>query len=975
MKHLKYIILLIVVALSTFHNTIKAQLTVNNTLVVKTCNLGIYGNATISAPTEALTGDNISLSITFPMTAIGCVKKVTITNSSNLTFVSSSTISLIPAGTNMYTNSTVLDPMNGQTFVAMYKFPNGKICNAAVGNFSVKYEVNCGGTITTCTADVSTIARAANYWTIDKQYINGNLTCGVSQWKIRLNHTNPNGFGLGAYDISGTITETSPLVIAPIGTTAAAGSCYQSYPSEIYVTLQNCQAQGTSITNTANYSLKLGDPLAPCGPLLTGTVSASSPLLASPNASISFTKTAYANGNIFSTGCTGMYVIAVCNNGNVPWTGFTITDNLPSTGITVTGYSATGWSIGPTPTTYTGTVTFSNPTLTLAAGACAYVYIYFNITGPTSSTVTNNATLNYHASIPGGGGTSGSCLGIICPTITTEIKNISTTNTFTITAPQAIPSIAKCNDPSWAVPIKSVGGTIKFRIQVANGGAAPLTTTVTDALVTPQNLTLVPGSITYTYYTNQNYNYCGSVSGTGVSGNIYVPSGNTGTSTNLIFNVVSLPGNCNLWKNNILVIEFDATINPQLSGSKTNTTVMGIQSAAANYTIDKYGELKIRKVADVATVENGSNFNYIITVSNPGSTPLNNIIVTDNLPACVQYVGPVLIKKVTTSSTTVITAAGALVGSTITVPPLAFINPGESFTLTIPVKKLSGTNCCNPLATATAKLVPDAIQINATTPVDAPACVTSLTCCDIQNFTATLNPSYPSGTFNLFVNAGPTPVQELEVSMLDYHVTYSNADCKPANMGIFGNLFSPTTTIGGLYIANNNTHSVNWALGSPSVVNGNIKITINKPAISLLDCCNGQMYFCLKVRVKNIKCQVCEKIVCGKFNLKSNKIDWEPNPSDVLVDKQDLKIASNLVEVNEKFVAKLKQVDEIESTQIQTLIELHLKNLEPSKAQEFLNKLAKDPQKTITEIQASIKGGPLLSAPTGGTTAVPNKPR
>lgn len=974
MKHIQKIFLAIlsILVLSIYSTKAQAPLSVNNTLIVKTCSLGSYGNATISAPTEALTGDNITLGINVPATAAGCVKTVTISPSSNLNFVSSSTFPFVPATGGSFINSSVLDPINGQYMIVIFKFPNGKICDGSSGIFTVKFDVNCGGIITTCTATVSVKARAANYWTITKQYINGNLTCGVSQWQIRLNHSNPNGYGLGAYDIGGTVTEmSSPLVISPIGATAVSGSCYQWWPTIINVSLQNCKPTGTTITNTATYNLKLGDPLAPCGSPLTGTVSATSPALASPNASISFTKTAYANGNIFSNGCTGMYVLQIYNNGNVPWTGFTITDNLPPTGIVVTSYSApTGWTI---PTTYSGTVTFSNPSLVIPAGGSAAVYIYFSIT-VISGTVTNNATLNYHASVAGGGGTLGGCTGITCPTIDVAIKNISTTCPFTISAPKAIPSIVKCNDPYYAVPIKLVNGTIKFRTQVANGGGLPLNTVVTDALTTPQNLTIVPGSVIITYYANQYYNYCGSISGAGVSGLAYC-SGNSGTASAPVFNIINLPGNCNLYQNNILVIEFDATIKPQLSGPKTNiatlTTGTTIQNANANYTIDKSGELQIRKVADVSTVEDGSNFNYNLTVSNVGSTALNNVIVTDNLPTCVQYVGPISIQKFTPPSTYTVVSGGMFAGSTATVPAAQFINPGESFIIKLPVKKLSGTNCCNPLATAVAKLIPDAIQINATTPIDQPACVKSLSCCDIKDFTASLNPTHTNGSFNLFVNAGTLPVQELEVSMLDYHVTYSNPDCKPLNMGIFGNIFSSTTTIGGLNIANNNSQSVSWGLGTPSILNGNVVITITKPAISLLDCCNGTMYFCLKIRVKNVDCKVCEKIICGRFNLKSNTVIWDANP--YLIEKRELIIKPELKALNDKFNLELHQQQAIENSKIKQSIEEAIKNLDPKQAQEFLQKIKAEQPKAGVKLLR--EGEPLLSVPTGGTTPVPSVPK
>ncbi len=936
---------------------------VNNTPVVGTCSLGAYGNAQISVPTEALSGDNILLNITFPATSVGCVKKVTVTNSANLNFVSSAT-PFVPAGTNIYTNAAVLDPINGQNFNVIYKFPNGITCNNASGNFSVEFEVTCGATVTKCTANVSVKARAGNYWTVSKQYITGNLVCGESSWRFLVTHSNPNPSGLGAYNISGTITETTPLPIVSGATHSVSGSCYAS-GSYVYVTkLKNCQNVGTTITNTANYSFSLGSG---CG-TMANTLSATSATLAAPSASISFTKSAYSNSwvspnYLFFPGCKGYYVLSICNNGNVPWTNFTVTDNLSIPGINVTSISAAGWT--QTPGGLTGLQTFTNTSLILNPGDCASIVIYFTVTGSISSTVTNTATLSYTGSGSSGGGGGSGCPSISCPVINTSLQNTTATNTFIISAPVAVPSIVKCNEPNpWVIPIKQVGNTIKFRIQVGNKGAANLNTTITDALTaSPQNLSIT-GTPTYTYYPNQLGNYCGVLSGTGTV-TTSMGSWNVNT-TSPIFSVVNLPGNCNLNQSNILVIEFDATINPQLSGSRTNTAVMGTLSGSANYTIDKTGELKIRKVADVSTVENGVPFNYTLTVTNMGSTPLNNIIVTDVLPSCIQLLSPIVVRLGVGGPIVTHTLSGMMI---ITVNPTAVINPGQSFVITVPVKKLSGTTCCNPLATATAKMIPDGTLINATTPIDQPACVSSTTCCDIKNFETSLtNIFHPTITnrFNLYLNAGSIPVQEIEVSMLDYHVVYTSPLCKPADMGIFGNIFSPNTTIGGLTLSNNNSQSINWGLGTATVLNHTIRLYIGKPAILALSCCNGTMYFCLKVRIKNVDCQVCEKILCGKYSIKSGIQIWEPVKDDVIKDKFQL-LQPDRKAAYEKLEAEQMQEQEIESLMIQEAVGEELKNTDANKAREFIEKMSKNPYEIIQQIKAKIYGG-LLVAPTSVIT-------
>ena len=134
------------------------------------------------------------------------------------------------------------------------------------------------------------------------------------------------------------------------------------------------------------------------------------------------------------------------------------------------------------------------------------------------------------------------------------------------------------------------------------------------------------------------------------------------------------------------------------------------------------------------------------------------------------------------------------------------------------------------------------------------------------------NPRFGGESLSLQISGISTPIQNIEVSMVDYHVTYANDLCKPANMGIFGNISSPNNTVAGLVLTDNGTQSISWNPGAPGVFNGNIKLNITKPNILNLPCCNGKMDFCLKVKITDVNCNVCEKIVCGSLDLLTKTI-------------------------------------------------------------------------------------------------------
>ena len=869
-----------------------SQITVNTTPNISTCNLN-GDTVTASVPTEVLTGDNIALNITLSGSYdAGCVKSVSITKSSNLIFQSSGAIPFTDMGGGVYQSTAppVLAGNDGQNFNVFFKFPNYTTCNGTVGTFDVTVTLDCAGVISTCTTSVSVIARAANYWSISKEFVTGDLTCGISKWRIKLTHNNPNGTSLGTYNINGTITETPSVPIVSGASFLINQNGYTNGTWYKYVTLQNCAPDGTVITNLATYNFTLGDGTCDA---MSGTVSATSPPLASPNASISFQKYVSSSYNTNLTpGCDARYQINVCNNGNVPWTDLQITDNLNIPGITVTGMSLGGWTSTPSVPPYPATTyTFDAPLgFILNPGDCQTIFIYFTIdvTATIGSTISNTANLSYVAA--GTGGSPGGppldpCPAISCPTIDTTIQNTSDDVDFIVEAPKSIPSIKKCIvDPPNALipPIYQIGDPIKFSIMIGNSGSGDLTDIVNDAIGLPgQNLQINPGSITYSYYPNKNTGYkysCNPPFGAPIPPPFSVVADTTDLQ-NPFWTITNMPGICDYYKSNFLIIEFEAEILPQLSGSKTNTATIpygaGTLSSSVNYSIDQVGILGIFKEADEEIVENGQSFNYTITVSNDGSVPLDNIVVTDMLPDCVSINGQITIEDAVATPIPFTTIGGII----ININPAAQIFPGNDFTITIPVVKSGGGNCCNESVSVTADMTTSGIELNANygSPEAPAACVTGTECCGIEDFEASIQQN--NDTFSVSINGGSVPLQEVEISMVDYHIEYSDEACKPDDLGVFGTLTTSTTNLANLILnaGDNGTSSLSWLLGNPSIINSAVNLDILYPGVLNLDCCDVEFYFCLKVRVKDVNCNVCEKIIC----FSSDDQQTEPDPCNI----------------------------------------------------------------------------------------------
>ncbi len=875
---------LILISLSGFSQNFQ-PINVDTTPVSQSCNVN-GGNFTATVPAEALSGDLIPLNITLPGTLPdSCAVNISISYSSpnnKLQFVSSSMPFFNSSGTLISTGSFAGN--QGYNFNVFFRFFNHYTCNGETGTLTVTFDA-CGQT---CSVTVNVTARAGNYWTVKKEFVAGNLVCGTSKWRFIVQNNNPNPSNYGNYILNGTITETTSLPVN--GNNVISYNNLSNGLYLKYVYLSNCQNEGTVITNTADYNFTLGDGCT----TMQGSVSAVSDTLAAPNGSVSFIKRIYSSSGYvtgsnnlqqwaanydITPGCDGQFLIRLDNNGNVPWTDIQISDNLNIPGLTITGISLPpGWSSSPSlpQSNLNQNFTFSSPSgFVLNPDSSINIIIHFTVdnTFPVGSTIPNTATASYVAAgtgtgNSGSGGSPSTCQGVNCPTLDTSVQNDTAHAYIHTIDPVSVPRIYKWVQNAPPNRIYQVGDTISFRIQVRNYGAGDLTETVTDALNgSGQNLSLISGSVNFQYFEWNGTNHVP----TPISNPFSVT--NNSSANNLSIDITNMPGNCELGRYNYLEIYFDAIILPQLYGSKTNRAYLDNNIAHDRYTVDQIGILEVKKRADQEFIENGSNFNYIIEVTNNGSVPLDHLSISDQMPSCISVSQGIHATDFSGNNIN-LTVSGNL---NVQIDPAFALQPGQTLTLSIPAVKQGGGQCCNENVTAQGTMTTSGVLLEANygTPDEPAACVKSSECCDIVDFEAHLYQS-PNGGYQVSINGGAVPLQEIQISMMDYHVEYNNEDCKPDNMGMFGQMTTSHTHLDGLILdsLSNGSYSLLWQAGNASVIQENLTLNIQEPQVLNLDCCEVDFYFCLKIKVKDVNCNVCEKVIC---------LEPKPEPCDLTV--------------------------------------------------------------------------------------------
>jgi uncharacterized repeat protein (TIGR01451 family) len=637
-----------------------------------------------------------------------------------------------------------------------------------------------------------------------------------------------------------------------------------------------------------------------------GQACASVTLVGAANTSANFSKILNYGSNLnYAKDCEGEYLITVSNNGDVPLTDLVIGDVFPE-GITVTKIQVNGNGmyydivspvnlLNQNSSTITGAWVNPNsfemrttPTSDPLLQGSITIRIRFTITAAATKTIHNCATLNYSGTYNGWGTW---CTVPLPPP--SKNKTETACRDFTVEQPKFIPGIIKCITNGQQT--FSVGDLIPFRIVISNHGQATFNGTLSDFLGSPQNLS-IEGSVRYSYgkagfnpyRTTPNCISAFSYPSTSPPSWLKIIQQ---TPNNLNYDLKDMPGNCKLDEAFYLVIEFEAKVLPQSFGDYINTAHLNTLNADANYNIMRDAKIIVQKEVSTQFADPGQPFNYRIKVLNGGSVALKNIQVTDQLPDCVTFSGKTA-EKLDANGNSNTTVTG---GPTIYDFPGLVLQPGESVRLTIQVTRKSndqGKQCCN----LKAKAVGTPVDANALPIYDenGPACVENRLCCDIDGMTVTFNTGVVNGSIlpMFLISSGPLPVQEIEISLLDYHVVYNDPNCKPLNIKKLTGHIQPF--VGYAYLKNWNCNSIPNIVGSPALQrtspitpvnnsitwtganpinlasatgNGSVILNFISPDIVNLPCCTGTVFYCFKVRVKDVNCNVCEKIVCGSSEI------------------------------------------------------------------------------------------------------------
>lgn len=629
------------------------------------------GATTVSIQ-DAIPASLVVVNVPTPALVNGVTPTVSITGSPGSQVVNY-TLTGLPAGS----------PSSG-SFTIVVKFPEGTTCNGATARNRVGILVNDKWEYTPF---VSTSATAADPWVVSKAIISGPVvnpnggSCGYLMpvgdtvtYRLSVMKKSPYyGNVVGQQNMtSATVTD-----VLPAGAILLSSTCGIPANSTGTITWQPNSGLLDAANPWAYYycDITVYYPAAsfPNGSFvynqvsLTGSMCNTQPTHQSNQTCIEIGQVV-ANPNAFFQkyisltnrvpGCSGMYTIAFCNNGNVPLSAFNINDAIPS-GITVTQVAVWGGSATTTMnitansgantiasginTSYvtSGAIGYGVSNLQLSmtgslpVGNCIYLYVYFTVNpNPTGTVVTNCATFN--------GLSNALTLPQTCVSFTVDAG-----------APHACILKDICSPKSSYDP----GDIVRFRVRVQNIGSANLTGAILQDVL-HSNFTYIGNE---SYYVANNYNPpCTTGSGIPVGASAWsgVTTGHSGN--NLSWNLPSVPSNCQLfyvgycgyygtWGLPYYYIEFDVQIKNtalpgvtpnnytisggNLSGTTTSNTVNVLVVASFGQEVKK--EISVNNgssFASTGVVSPGGTARYRLNYKNTSNVPVSSVSLVDLLP-------------------------------------------------------------------------------------------------------------------------------------------------------------------------------------------------------------------------------------------------------------------------------------------------------------------------------------------------------
>ena len=735
-KYLFYCLLFIAIFSSNF--LVNAQnyppIIINeNDRDVATYGLGgaLGGNVTIRLQREELTGKQFPLQVTLPGDLpINCKKKVTVIYDSVLEYVHVSN-PYFPTGTENPKVSYDLVGNQAQAFALQFRFPGYHTCNNTTANITVKVEVECNGQVQTYQNQFQIKARAQNTWVFSgwKPHEESRIDCGNYYYGVKGEIKYPNGIGYGVYSGTGTITMQN----------TDGSTTTQSFNDPVankdgisfYKTFSACRASVPANTQaTYNFTLSGSNGCGENG--ISGNFSVENYIgtrinrIRTPPISLFVNVNANDGSTTIPVGGSGKITVRFCNTDpNVNESNITLNVPINTTLVNITSISDSDGNVYPIQPN--GQYNFSFPRLGVTTDLeCKSITFQF--------TTTNNYTGNEYIEL---------CSKITYnvnventpPPICSECWRNPYQNSYTSQNCGSSTGNPPSEPPRPAFWVEKcifyqqseykIGDEIWFKVLVQNLGETSGSINLIDELSGLQDITVVPASFGgYSYYDNVpetigcNHPYPSSEQWIPTT----FPASGQHNGNALNFQIDNMPND----PHKVLIFTYSAIINPQSPGEKINRVRNSAlpedycydDCGEVSYQVYEYGELSIEKRADVTMADVGDVFNYEIKVKNTGSMTLNQVVVTDALPACVEVFGTPTIEN--SNGTPIFFTTSGNLNFHITESNLEI---GDTFKIIIPVKKVALGDCCN-----TASVVANVVLFNSNVTADSSppsACVTS----------------------------------------------------------------------------------------------------------------------------------------------------------------------------------------------------------------------------------------------------------
>jgi uncharacterized repeat protein (TIGR01451 family) len=469
---------------------------------------------------------------------------------------------------------------------------------------------------------------------------------------------------------TGTISCTNPDVAKAASTTFTVG-----------VAVNTGVASGTVVTDVDNVTAGNSDPN-----LANNSATVQTTVGLSTTADLSITNTASPNPVIAGNNIT--YTVVVANNGAAAASTVAFSEAIPAntTFVSVTPSPATGWTCS----VVSGTLTCSNPTV--AAGASTSFAVVVTVASGTASGIVVTDTANVSSTT----------------TDPNPNNNTATATDVVATAGQSDLSVTSTETPN---PVTD-GNNITYTQTVTNNGpAASGTATFTD---------VIPTGTSFVSFTVPTGWSCGTLPTVGSSGGTI-----TCTISSLPVNTVTpvsfpLVVKASLGDTPGTTITNTANINVPCSSSSDPNC--GNNSATTSVTVASptQADVAITKTANPDPVDQGTNLQYTIQVTNNGPAAAQGVTVTDPIPGEVTFISVSTTQGTctyTTSTTAVSCSVGTVsVGGLVLITINATANTFSSSTLSTNTATVSATTGDPNLTNNTSSVVstiaaPTAVQL------------------------------------------------------------------------------------------------------------------------------------------------------------------------------------------------------------------------------------------------------------------------